>query len=58
MFHKEYSIAFTQFFISFFSYLQIFYNNGKKIKRALEGTFLGGCIFSGMKAGKHIGEKA
>lgn len=25
--------------------------------RALEGTFLGGCIFSGMKAGIHIGEK-
>lgn len=25
--------------------------------RALEGTFLGGCIFSGMKAGKHIGIK-
>lgn len=23
--------------------------------RALEGTFLGGCIFSGMKAGKYIG---
>ncbi|ROI00035.1 FAD-binding dehydrogenase [Chryseobacterium daecheongense] len=23
--------------------------------RALEGTFLGGCIFSGMKVGKHIG---
>ncbi len=22
--------------------------------RALEGTFLGGCIFSGMKAGQHI----
>ena len=22
--------------------------------RALEGTFLGGCIFSGMKAGKYI----
>ncbi len=22
--------------------------------RALEGTFLGGCIFSGMKAGRHI----
>ncbi|ULT23818.1 FAD-binding protein [Sphingobacterium sp. E70] len=26
--------------------------------RALEGTFLGGCIFSGMKAGKHIAGKA
>lgn len=25
--------------------------------RALEGTFLGGCIFSGMKAGKHIAQK-
>lgn len=25
--------------------------------RALEGTFLGGCIFSGMKAGKHIAGK-
>jgi predicted oxidoreductase len=25
---------------------------------ALEGTFLGGCIFSGMKAGKHITNKA
>ncbi|MBY5960203.1 FAD-binding dehydrogenase [Membranicola marinus] len=25
--------------------------------RALEGTFLGGCIFSGMKAGRHIGKK-
>lgn len=24
--------------------------------RALEGTFLGGCIFSGMKAGQYIGE--
>lgn len=26
--------------------------------RALEGTFLGGCIFSGMKAGRHIAGKA
>ncbi len=25
--------------------------------RALEGTFLGGCIFSGMKAGQFIGQK-
>lgn len=25
--------------------------------RSLEGTFLGGCIFSGMKAGKHIANK-
>lgn len=25
--------------------------------RALEGTFLGGCIFSGMKAGMHIAQK-
>jgi len=24
--------------------------------RALEGTFLGGCIFSGMKAGRYIGD--